>query len=919
MKIICTFCGKGFNYQRGLNIYLRTCKPIYKGPSTCQKNRVPRTIFIKAAKHKGTLASDDNKSESSLSMMMQHDLMDIEESASNEELHDNVEIQNNIEDKHRHRTHREKVEIEILNFCEQIQAPIYGYDMLMSILSNCNITNDTFVADFTRRKVLIDKLKNETEMGECAPTIKEVRLDNGKKINVTTCPLLPSIQSLLNDPRCMKDENLTFPNDNPYAEPTETGMRDELHSGTWYRNAWKEKYERDGDFVLALYLFIDKTFTDVYGRLNFEPVQFTLSIFNRQTRNRYHAWRPMGYINDLKTIHQDHLEPDETTINNELPRLKESEMNMRDYHCILDVILSDLRKLQNSGKLKFKLKYRGNIYNLNLIPVLGPIIGDTSGHDVLVGRYSGRTNVKRICRYCDCHYLQSDDPDVGYEYTKQGDIKEMYVASCPESKKKLNDISYHYVRNALHYVDCGSDPRGIHGLCPVELLHCIRLGIFKIAAECFADLLTPKQLSQFDKLLNVVSKQFQHQSYRMLPKTSFTGSIMNLKRKTADEWTGILLLINASLLTVCGKQLWTSTGFGDGTKNAYIKIFEKCLILEKWLQKEDGYELDKMDTCKEILKLFMKEYKSTCRRRVGNNMKLVKFHMLLHIVDDIKRLGSPQNTNGGPCESNFKPQKKESIRTQRRSNIFHEQMATRIYEQQIIRRSISDGNHQLDTENIRSDKMVSGGRFKILYDEDNMQYVLNWNRPTSKGTIYGEELIEFVYGIFFQDKEDNEIQCFTEHKVNDVIFRADCSYRGGVEWYDWAHVLWNSPEDDDKSLSILGRIHVFVDCRRYVFRDIKHVNGIDIAGGDVYAVISSLTWKQPTKLGVSTLFFKGKLEKNEDKTTYYIVPASALDSTAVVICDIEKDTYESNDNEVIVMTTCDEWKYRFYDMYEDEV
>ena len=394
---------------------------------------------------------------------------------------------------------------------------------------------------------------------------------------------------------------------------------------------------------------------------------------------------------------------------------------------------------------------------------------------------------------------------------------------------------------------------------------------------------------------------------------------MNLKRKTVDEWTGILLLINASLLTGCGKQLWTSTGFGDGTKNAYIKIFEKCLILEKWLQKEDGYELDKMDTCKEILKLFMKEYKSTCRRRVGNNMKLVKFHMLLHIVDDIKRLGSPQNTNGGPCESNFKPQKKESIRTQRRSNIFHEQMATRIYEQQIIRRSISDGNHQLDTENIRSDKMVSGGRFKILYDEDNMQYVLNWNRPTSKGTIYGEELIEFVYSIFFQDKEDNEIQCFTEHKVNDVIFRADCSYRGGVEWYDWAHVLWNSPEDDDKSLSILGRIHVFVDCRRYVFRDIKHVNGIDIAGGDVYAVISSLTWKQPTRLGVSTLFFKGKLEKNEDKTTYYIVPASALDSTAVVICDIEKDTYESNDNEVIVMTTCDEWKYRFYDMYEDEV
>ena len=44
--------------------------------------------------------------------------------------------------------------------------------------------------------------------------------------------------------------------------------------------------------------------------------------------------------------------------------------------------------------------------------------------------------------------------------------------------------------------------------------------------------------------------------------------------------------------------------------------------------------------------------------------------------------------------------------------------------------------------------------------------------------------------------ENNEIQCFTEHRVNDVIFQADCSYRGGDEWYDWAHVLWDNPEEE---------------------------------------------------------------------------------------------------------------------------
>ena len=158
------------------------------------------------------MAIDDNKSESSLSVIMHGHGMESDDSSSNEDKRPDIHIQNNLNEKHIYRTNREKVEIELLNFCKQIQAPIYGYDLLMSTLSNCNIDKDTFVPDFIRRKVLLDKLKSETEMTDCAPRTKEVLLDSGKKINVTTCPLLPSITSLLNDPRCMKDENLTFPN-----------------------------------------------------------------------------------------------------------------------------------------------------------------------------------------------------------------------------------------------------------------------------------------------------------------------------------------------------------------------------------------------------------------------------------------------------------------------------------------------------------------------------------------------------------------------------------------------------------------------------------------------------------------------------------------------------------------------------------
>ena len=82
----------------------------------------------------------------------------------------------------------------------------------MTILSKCYIDNDTFVPEFTRRKVLIEKLKSDTQMQDCEPITNEVILESGKKINVVTCPLLPSIKSLLRDPHLMKEENLTFPN-----------------------------------------------------------------------------------------------------------------------------------------------------------------------------------------------------------------------------------------------------------------------------------------------------------------------------------------------------------------------------------------------------------------------------------------------------------------------------------------------------------------------------------------------------------------------------------------------------------------------------------------------------------------------------------------------------------------------------------
>ena len=51
--------------------------------------------------------------------------------------------------------------------------------------------------------------------------------------------------------------------------------------------------------------------------------------------------------------------------------------------------------------------------------------------------------------------------------------------------------------------------------------------------------------------------------------------------------------------------------------------------------------------------------------------------------------------------------------------------------------------------------------------------------------------------------ECHGVQCFTEHRVNSVIFHGDYSYREEMEWYNWVYVLWDDPEDDTQSIEVL--------------------------------------------------------------------------------------------------------------------
>ena len=76
---------------------------------------------------------------------------------------------------------------------------------------------------------------------------------------------------------------------------------DDLDTGYAFQNGIVNyiKYPELEEYVPIIF-WIDKTHTDIHGRLKLEPLMMTLGVFNRETRNNPMAWRTLGYVTDIQ-------------------------------------------------------------------------------------------------------------------------------------------------------------------------------------------------------------------------------------------------------------------------------------------------------------------------------------------------------------------------------------------------------------------------------------------------------------------------------------------------------------------------------------------------------------------------------------------------------------------------------------------
>ena len=369
-------------------------------------------------------------------------------------------------------------DIELLRILMKAKAPVYLFDQIKECFrTTVHVSKINLLDKSARlsRKAVLKQIYQKFDLHGSQPKEIEVTLPGSNEIvRVVTHDFKEQLYSLLSDPVVMQDEHLLFSkNENgeyhPFADPRivpqQNGNDAVVYHDVTDGDAYKTAYEfhctvKDTDVLLCIIIFMDKSHVDsTNGRLCFEPMMFTLSIFKKEVRTRPLFWRPLGFVVNQSNLSNVH-----------------SSLKSDDYHFMIRILLRSLVDVQRGSGISWRLSYQATCFDVVFkLPVLF-VVGDTEGHDKMCGKFLSRTNqIPRLCRYCDC---PTDDTDLTthvFSPTLGPEIAQMVADG---EKEELRLIAYHCVQNGFYGIVFCDQERGINGATPAEILHVWQHGLF---------------------------------------------------------------------------------------------------------------------------------------------------------------------------------------------------------------------------------------------------------------------------------------------------------------------------------------------------------------------------------------------------------------------------------------------------------
>jgi hypothetical protein len=238
-------------------------------------------------------------------------------------------------------------------------------------------------------------------------------------------------------------------------------------------------------------------------------------------------------------------------------------------------------------------------------------------------------------------------------------------------------------------------------MMPGEPLHAIELGLMKYAIRGFSIALglnPDKDSGSFPVLFHVIERyarqigrRLGHQSDRSLPRTYFPTGVTTGTKLAAHKLPGVCLAMlimckmESTRLLITKKLGGPTTGaHKDRRINDWVKLFELMLSWRWWLKK-DRLPKEEVDVSITAIKKLHVFFKSVVNRQDGQGMKIIKFHLSMHIPENIMDFGVTSNIDTGPAELNHKKNAVQpSQLTQMRAETFEVSTARRYFENVVM-------------------------------------------------------------------------------------------------------------------------------------------------------------------------------------------------------------------------------------------
>ena len=691
-------------------------------------------------------------------------------------------------------------ETELLSILCEMDAPLYAYQSVMNWASKHRALGYQFNPSQSTYHSQISKLKKTLCMSSQFPTTTSVTLplnDNKEdSMMVTTFEFVPLLHSLLADPNLTKASSLSVNPDNPFAKYSPpNGLLGEVHSGLWYHNAWNHMTTNTNkNFLIGIILYIDKTCLSFTQKLSVHPVNFSLSIFNEQTRSHPFAWRTLGYL-PIEDVYLSSAEKKKISANLRNQRL----------HLVLDHILQSFREAQHMDELnEISLQLCGVSKTVSLYLPLAYVIGDVEGGDQLCGHESGyNAQSTRLCRTCDIPTSRATDTTHRCRRIEQHEVEHAVMS---QDQARLKQLRQRPTKLAFFSIDSGGDKYGIFGKTNTEALHSLEQGVFSYLLKIFFKKVGNVAARQLDESVKLLSCHCKQGSAANLPRLSWPSGMSTLSNLTGDQVCGKVLTLTLLLNSDTGHELFPFENHNNpwkknSTRLKVVYILEQWLCYWAWL-KQDFYwhcfDVGCQEEAENAIDVMIQELLHQFPRDEGMGWDLTKVHEQRHVPFDIMRFGRHRNVHSGLCEhSHIVSVKRPATNTQKRSALLDKQLGERVAERHLIHRTMQIAQHAKKTDHHEvvpaegwSVDMATKGQFEIC--NCGTQYTVShkWNHRRNEHLKWKhhDEIAKALWTVFGRHLKDGEscvISSYTEVKIGSDVYRCHPDYKREGAWNDW--------------------------------------------------------------------------------------------------------------------------------------